>query len=229
MVELITVAFSPVNLVFTVLLLLMIVYWVTVIIGVLDVDLFNIELPESGPEVDADVDVDVDADVDADGELDIGGTDMTRSILHFFYIGEVPVMVLLSVLILSLWTLSMLGNYYLNPARSFAIAIPIFFGDLVASLFIVKVFAAPLRRFYALLNKDYNAPRHVMGRICSITTTQVSKQKMGQASVRTAGAPIVLNVRSQDDHVFEKGDEAVIVKRDEKMGVYLIAPVNLEE
>ena len=56
MIELISIAFSPLNIVFTVLLILIVLYWITVILGVLDVDLFDI---------DFDTDVDVDAEVDA--------------------------------------------------------------------------------------------------------------------------------------------------------------------
>lgn len=221
MVELISAAFAPVNVVFTVLLLLTGLYWITVILGVLDVDLFNIDTVDSGPEID----VDADADADLDGmEMGLG-----RSILHFFYIGEVPTMILVSILILSLWSFSILGNYYLNPGGSFLMAIPIFIGNLVASAFVMKLFALPLRKLYVMLNKDYNAPGDVMGRICRIVTTQVAKDKMGQAEVATKGAPILLNVLSQDEHVFRKGEEAVIVAFDDQKGTYLIAPVNLEK
>jgi hypothetical protein len=220
MIELISVAFAPENAVFTVLLLLTGLYWITVILGVLDVNLFDIDLADSGPEIG------MDADVDAD----VGGveTGIGRSILHFFYIGEVPTMILVSILVLSLWSFSILGNYYLNPRGSFLVAAPIFVGDLVASVFVMKLFALPLKRLYVMLNKDYNAPSDIMGRICRVVTTQVARDKMGQAEIATKGAPILLNVLSQDEHVFQKGEEAVIVALDGEKGTYLIAPVNLE-
>ena len=52
---------------------------------------------------------------------------------------------------------------------------------------------------------------------------------MGQAEVPTKGAPILLNVVSDGDHVFHKGDEAIVVENDKEKGVYVIAPVNLED
>jgi hypothetical protein len=221
MVELISVAFAPVNVVFTVLLLLTGLYWITVILGVLDIDLFNVDVGDSGPEID----------VDADAEADLDGLDMGigRAILHFFYIGEVPTMILVSILVLSLWSFSILGNYYLNPRGSWLVALPIFLANLVASAFVTKLFALPLKRLYVMLNKDYNAPGDVLGRICRIVTTQVSKEKMGQAEIATKGAPILLNVLSQDEYVFHKGEEAVIVALDDQKGTYLIARVNLEK
>jgi len=223
--ELIQAAFSPVNLVLTVPLMLMVLYWITVIAGVLDVDFLNIELPDSGFEIDADVDF----DLDADGEVDLGAEagGLGRSILHFFYVGEVPIMVLSSILILCLWTISMLSNHYLNPRGSMLIAGAMFLGNAAASLFICKVIAMPLRRVYLSMEKDRNAPRDVLGRICVVVTTSVS-EKIGQAEVKTRGAPIVLNVVAEDDHVFKKGDEAVVTGKDEPRGVYTIAPVDLE-
>lgn len=216
MTELLNDAFSPINLPLTVTLILMLIYWITVILGVLDVELFDIDL-DSGLDVDADVDFDV--DVGADG---IG-----RSILAFFYVGEVPVMILFSILILSLWTVSMIANYHLNPLGSYVFGLGLFAGNVVVSLLICKVIGMPLNKFYSSLNRDSNAPRDVMGRICVVITSSVSK-KMGQAEVKTRGAPILLNVVSQDDHVFNKGDEAVVTAKDEHSGVYTIAPVDLE-
>ena len=221
MVELITAAFAPVNVVFTVLLLLTGLYWVTVILGVLDVNIFDVEVPDSGLEADADVDIDGEVGLDGDASF-------LRSFLHFFYVGEVPTMVLASILVLSLWTFSVLGNYYFNPGRSLLVATPIFIANLVFSAFVMKLCAVPLRRLYTMLNKDYNAPGDIMGRIGKVITTQVSQEKMGQVEVSTKGAPIVLNVLSQDEHVFAKDEEAVVVKKEGDKGIYLIAPVDLE-
>jgi len=221
MLELITAAFAPVNVVFTVLLLLTGLYWVTVILGVLDVNIFDVEVPDSGLETAADVDIDGEVGLDGDASF-------LRSFMHFFYVGEVPTMVLVSILMLSLWTFSVLGNYYFNPGRSLVVATPIFIANLVLSAFVMKLCAVPLRRLYTMLNKDYNAPGSIMGRIGKVITTQVSKEKMGQVEVPTKGAPIVLNVLSQDEHVFAKDEEAVVVKKEDAKGIYLIAPVDLE-
>jgi len=246
--ELIHVSFLPVNVVFTVLLLLLILYWIMVILGGLDVNLFDIDLGDAdiGGNVDVDVDIGADADVgvdmDADADVDIGGdadvdahagvdgadAGALRSVLHFFYVGEVPVMILVSIFILSCWTISVIANYYLNPGGSLILGLPIFAGNVFVSAFICKVFAMPLKRLFEAFDKDANAPREVMGRICIVTTTTVSK-KMGQAEVRTKGAPLLLNVVSDSDHVFKKGDEGVITGKDKKTGVYTIAPVDLEK
>lgn len=226
MLDVIQTAFSPVNAVITVLLIMNVIYWITVILGVMDVDFLDFDIPDSGLEVDSDIDVDVDAAGDV--AIDMGHDSILRSVLHFFYIGEVPIMLLLSILILSMWTLCMLGNHYFNARGSFLVALPIHAVSLVSSLVICRIFAMPLKKIYDMFNKDCNAPRKVTGRICIVTTTSVS-DKMGQAEVKTKGAPIVLNVISDSKHVFHKGDEAVVVAKDKEKGTYTIAPLDLEK
>ena len=212
MAELMTLALLPVNLVFTLLLLMVILYWIIVILGVLDVDLFQIDVS------------DFDADVDVNG----AGASLSGSVLHFFHVGEVPVMVLFSLLVLSLWAGSVLGNYYYNPESLPSRAFGILVVNVVVALVVVKALGAPLKPFYAMFNRDYNAPKPVMGSLCRITTTQVTPTDMGQAEVRTKGAPILLNVLSKQDYRFAKGDEAVVVGKNKESGIHYIVPPKLE-
>lgn len=216
MEELLQAAFSPVNIVLTVMLILIILYWLMVIIGAMDIDIFDFDF-------DADADVDVDTDVDAD----FAGGGFLRGLLMFFYVGEVPIMILVSIFILCMWVISMIANNIINPNGSFLIALPIFAGNIFASIFVTKLFFMPFSNFFKSLNQDSSATRKVIGRICVVTTTEVSK-KMGQAEIASKGAPVLLNVVAEGDHVFHKGDEAVVTGRNSENGVYTIAPVDLE-
>jgi hypothetical protein len=226
MLEFIATAFAPANVLFTVLLLVVGLYWIMVILGVLDLDLFHIELPDG--DLDAGLDADAGGGADAGTAVEVVAPGVFRSVLQFLYVGEIPTMLLASIMVLSLWTFSMLGHHYLNRDGSVAMAVAIFVGDFAVSTLVLKFVALPLRRFYLLLNKDYNAPGDVVGRVCRVVTTQVTAETMGQAEVPTKGAPLLLNVRARDAHVFHKGEEALVVERDDVEGTYRIAPVNLE-
>jgi hypothetical protein len=230
MVEFLTAAFAPANVLFTVLLLALGLYWLLVILGLLHIDLFHIDLHGHDLHLGADVDAsaDVDGSADAGTSVDGAGPGLFHSVLHFLYVGEVPTMLLASIMVLSLWTFSMLGNHYLNRDGSVAMAVAIFIGDFAVSTLVLKFVALPLRTFYLMLNKDYNAPGDVVGKVCRVVTTQVTREKMGQAEVPTKGAPILLNVLARDAHVFQKGEEAVVVARDDAKGTYRIAPADLE-
>jgi hypothetical protein len=229
MMELVEAAFSAPNFVLSILLIVVFLYWLMVIFGALDADLFNIEF-DADADIDIDIDVDGDFDFDVDGgqvDGDIDGGGVGRGVLEFFYVGEVPVMILISILILCMWAISVIANYRLNPAGSVIMSLPILAGNLVVSLMVCKVFIMPFRKMFAALNKDANASRPVMGRICTVTTTQVS-QKMGQAEMPSKGAPILINVVADGENVFHKGDEAVVISKNAANGVYTIAPVDLK-
>ena len=107
--ELIQTAFAPVNLVYTFLLILVLIYWLFIIIGALDFGSLDLDF-----DIDADVDVDMDIDVDADIDTDVeagSGAGWFIGFLHFFNFGKMPFMVIMSFLILFSWTFSMLANY----------------------------------------------------------------------------------------------------------------------
>ena len=61
MTELFQAALSAENIIYTLLLVLVLFYWLSVIAGGLDMNAFDIDL-----DVDADLDVDLDTDVDVD-------------------------------------------------------------------------------------------------------------------------------------------------------------------
>jgi hypothetical protein len=220
MLEVIEAAFSPINLVFTILLLVVLLYWLMVIVGLFDLSFLDFDA-DFGTDIDADFEVDFDADIGLDGGF-------LRGILGFFYIGEVPVMVLCSVLIVSLWAFSMIGNHYVNPNGSFITAMPIFGANLLVSGIICKILGMPLRKVFNVFDEDANAPKKVIGRICIVATTEITSN-LGQAEVKTKGAPILLNVMAQQGCTFKKGDEAVVMRNDKEKGVYIIAPIELEK
>ncbi len=215
MAEILQEAFSTVNVGLTVLLIVIILYWISVILGVLDVEMFDFD-------IDADIDVDIDADVD------IAGGGFMHSVMEFFYFGEVPIMFLVSILILNMWVISMISNHCLNQSGSMLIALLLFAGNFLLSAFITKLIATPVKKLYAGMNEDCNAPRDVVGRRCIVTTTVVS-DRLGQAEVRDGGAPILLNVITVDGTEMHKGDEAVVVSRDDEKGLYFIAPFDINK
>lgn len=250
MLELLYAAFSPVNIALTVLLVLIVLYWLAVIVGALDIHFLHVDVDAGGDvHVDLHADADAGADLHLDHDLDVGhdlhvdqdadvGHDVhadggfhaggLRAVLGFFYLGEVPLMVLVSILVLAMWMMSIIANHVLNPGGSLLLGVPIFAGVLAAGLAVLKVVGLPLRKLFSAFNKEYNAPQTIMGRLCTVTTTSVS-DRVGQAEIRGPGAPIVLSVKTEDGATLHRGDEAVVVDLDRAKGVYVIAPVEMEK
>jgi hypothetical protein len=233
--ELIREAIAWYNLPLTVMLGLMVLYWLTVAVGIFDADAFNPEF-----DMDADVDVDMDIDVHADAglsdhiaEMDLdtdadhdvdthgyGGLGMV--VLRFLNFGQVPAMVIVTVLALCLWMISMLANASLNPGDSFVIAGLLFAGNLFVSMILTKALTTPLKPVMRALNRDYDTHETIVGRTCVVRSLTVD-EKGGQAEVEREGAPFLINVRvSEGSDPIKRGTAALVVHHDEERDIYVI-------
>ena len=205
-----------VNLPFTVLLSLIVLYWLLVALGALDVHLFS----------DFDSDAGVEGYLDTDGDLHHDGDhgfDGLTKILHFVGVGDVPVMVIVSVLGLSMWLGSMIANYYLTGgSQLYALALLI--PNFLISAVVTRYVTMPLRPLFRTLSKDRGAGEEVLGRVCQIVTSEATPT-FGQAEITRSGAPVLINVRTLDDAVLVKGALAAVVRSDAEKGVYYITPM----
>ena len=136
MQELLHAATSPVNIIFTSLLVVVLIYWLSVIVGALHIDSFDFDFDH-----DVDVDLEIDHDIDVDHDVDVDGgheVGWFAGALHFFNFGRVPFMVIMTFLVLSMWSISILGNYYIG-GNSWSFAAILFFPNLAISLLITKI------------------------------------------------------------------------------------------
>lgn len=231
--EFVQVCFSSFNLPFTVGLIGIFLYWILFIVGAVGLDDVDVDMDlDVDADVDLDLDVDADVDVDVDagtaGDVGSGASSFWVSFLRFFNVGDVPIMVLASVLVASLWTISLLGNYYLNRGNSVLIALGLLAANFVLSLLITKVVTAPIRHFFKHANSGTEAPAKIVGKTCIITTGEVSP-KFGAAQIQPEdGPPIALNVRCSEGTILRKGDEAVVTDHDPEKNTYTVIPFNLE-
>ena len=205
--ELLDAAVSPANFMITALAVFILIYWITVIIGLFDIDLF-----------------DFDIDFDADAEVDGVSVTWLNSVLAFFNLGQVPVMIFFTFLIMPAWALSIIVNDAIGNS-SFLLGLPILFGVLFVSLFIAKVLTTPFVKIFGKLGKSDSKSEVLIGKVCTVTISTNSK-KTGQAMVESSGAPFLLNVKSIEGHSLKKGQSALVLDFVEAKNVYLIEPYN---
>jgi hypothetical protein len=241
MVEFIQLCFSPINLLFTLMLICVMGYWAMFFIGAVGFDVLDdLEFDVDGDidvdlDVDADVDLNVDAEVDAelDGDLDggvAGGrSGMFISLMRFLNVGDVPLMVLVTALVGSLWAVSILSSHYLNAHQSLLIALALFIPNCALSLFVAKVVTLPARYVFRNSSSGIAKPTRIVGARCIVTTSTVT-EKFGQAEIEQEdAAPITLNVRCRSGNKpLKKGDEALILELVEDRGTYIVVPFDLE-
>lgn len=218
MLEFLYEALRPVNLPFTALMGMVTIYWILVGLGAMD---FHSEPSLDVGDVGHDVHVDGHAEVHHGGEVshDVGAV---KAILQFLHFGDMPSMIILSVMALSFWTCSMLGNHYFNGDGSFLRTALLFLPNLVITGLVTKVATMPLKRLFKELNRDVEEYKPVVGRTCTILTSEVT-DRFGQAQVDTSGAPIVINVRTYGEATFSKGESALIIKEDKENNIFTVA------
>lgn len=186
--------------VFTILLGVVVLYWLLVLVGALDLDVLDF--------------ADVDGDGDADG---LGG------VVEALGLGGVPVMLSLSLLVLGAWGICLLAMELAGGLG--VVGAGLAAGVAVAALLVavpVTSFAVrPLRRLFV----THPAPesRSLVGRICTVTTLKVD-ERYGQAEIEDGGAGLLIQVRYSGPGRLGRGDKAVIF--DYKDDIFLVAPVD---
>ena len=209
--ELYYAAVSPPNLLPTGLLVFVLLYWLTVIVGLLDLKTVDLDLAG---------DADVDPDFDADGH----DHDWLHGALAFFNLGRIPLMLFLSFVVLPLWAGSILANYYTGNTSGLlglAFFVPLFIG----SLFLARFLTLPFVKLFASLEKSHDGGAVAIGKVCTVLLPATAEH-LGQAAVRIDGAPLMLNVRSTTAPI-GKGETALVIDFDAQRRCYLIEPYSL--
>ncbi|MGB5944180.1 MAG: hypothetical protein WBG71_14945 [Leeuwenhoekiella sp.] len=231
------ILFSEVNIILTLLLSLLIIYWLITMIGGIDFDL----------DFDVEVDVDIDADVDIDTGLEGGNMDFQDVsnvevdkdhvigkrqrklkwwqvfLIYFNFVG-LPFMFTFTCWIFIWWTITTLTTaltFTYDNYLGFVIMIAGFFPALILN----KLFTSPFKSFFKNLNKDGDAPVDYLGRKGVLLST-ISEDKMGNAEILADGNPMAIYVKSLDGTPITYGSEILIIKRSSDKHSYLVQLYN---
>lgn len=207
--DLLNAAISAPNIIPTTLVVFVLFYWLIVILGAIDIDFL-------------DFDIEPDTDADFDGEFSVAWLNWaaSRHVLTFFNLGQVPFMVFMTFLIIPMWVISVMSNYYLGN-ESFWLSLVLLIPNLMVSLFIAKFLTMPFVRIFSELDNDYEQSKTLVGKICTVITS-ASATKAGQARVITDGAPLLLNVLATDGMSLEQGDSGMVLEYQKDRNVYLV-------
>ena len=194
------------------------IYWLIVIFGLIDIDTVDIDL-----DIDADIDMDVDSVVDVDVDID-GGAGGVVGVLSFFNIGHMPLMIFLSFFSIPFWALTILLNDYLSFG-SLLLQIPLLIGAFIASLFIAKFLTTPIAKFYRNIRKHTEAV-NVIGQVCT-AKLPITSDRSGQAEIKSSGSSVLINARTRDGLVINKGESALVIEFEKTENYYFVEPYQL--
>ncbi len=199
------------NIVPTALLIFILIYWLIVVIGFIDIDSF-------------DIDIDLDMEADVNGAGSVG---WLNHVLYFFNLGQVPLMLFLSFLAIPMWFLAIIATEYLvfnSVLLSYLLLIPNF----VVSLFIAKIFTQPFVKLFTALENHEDDNTEVIGKICTVILN-TTDEKMGQARVEGGGSVVLLNIKTRKGTTLNKGETGLVIDYVKEKSYYIIEPYEIQE
>lgn len=213
MSEFIHFVFNGANIIPTFILSFCLLYWLIVIIGIIDLDM-----------IDVDIDIDADADTDLTGGTEAGVAWLNK-VLHFFNLGRIPFMLWLSIIGLMTWFAVVVVNYLLNN-DSFLLGLVFFFAATIASMFVAKPLMFPLVKMFDALEKS-DGLKSVIGQIAEVIYPD-KEGKPGEVEINHEGSRIRIFVlpASKDIVLIRNQKVLVIAPSDEDQQIYLVEPYN---
>ncbi len=186
--------------VFTILLGLVAIYWTTVIVAGLDVDVL---------ELDSSVDANASETLTALG------------------LRGVPLTVWLSFFVLIAWVALLLGSVFVAPllqavVGSLGSSLLVGVAGLTLSAVLTSFAVRPVRRLFAAQIAPKNLA--LVGKVCTVTTMRVDGG-FGQAEIEDGGAGLLVQVRSAEPNNLTRGSHALVFEYDNDEGVYHITEV----
>lgn len=221
MSEFISACVLLVNLPYTLLLIITILYWLSVIVGLFDLDIFGNGHDSSHLSIDnANGNIsDCGNTGSVEASTDVVSLDAMSKLLS---LGGVPITIFISFFSIISWSMSMIINYYLRNS-SILVALAISLPIILSSLLLARILVIPFVYIFKALSKNHDEQNKIIGNICKITTSKAN-ESFGQATIETKGAPIVINVRTINGVCLKEGDTALVVRYDPEKHIYIIKP-----
>ena len=204
MAEFIAALFAFPTGIMSVLLLLVLAYWLLVIIGGLDMDMLDVDVDTGG------------GDPEVETESGSGG-----GILGALGLGGVPLTVVVSLLVLFSWTLTAISSQLWNGVAGLIVGSAAVLASLGIGLGATIIAIKPLR---ALFNSP-GAPSRasLIGKVCTVTTLRVDGD-FGQARYEEGADDMLLQVRASSAHELSKGSRVLVISQHEHGDHFNVIP-----
>ncbi|MES2506272.1 MAG: hypothetical protein V4599_06185 [Verrucomicrobiota bacterium] len=217
MIELIQEALAIYNLPLTALLGMVLLYWMMVMIGMLDFDMDLFDFGDGGADA---------PDMSVEHPSSMGGAMLTAG--RFLGFSQVPIAIWGSFFALFLWVLALYSNHRFNGVpgdRDLVTAAWLLVPCITASLLLTKLATLPLARLFAAMSGAATESQDVLGQPGVVTTT-VLDDRHGQVEVTHDGAPALVNARLRPDGVpLQKGDGVRVTEMSPDGLFYYVEPV----
>ena len=208
MQQLLAVSTTFPTIVFSVVLGIVLIYWLIGMLGLVDLDL------------SPDMDLDLDADTDIGG---LSGFFLT------FGISGIPFTIVISIISLLGWLISVYSQYYLLSLLPTGIIYYVAGAALTVAIFFLTLpitgqLIRPLRGMFKSV--EAVSSNQLVGSEATIATATVDGT-FGQARIINAGAELLVDVRCDPQHSFALGDKALVIDYNQDEHNYIVVPFEL--
>lgn len=215
---------------FTGLLGLVLLYWLTVLLGFLDLDFLDLDLDaDPGGSLDGAAE----GALEGAGEGGVGDADAEApgglaGLIHALGLAGVPLTVSGSLVTLVSWVasyLAMEGLAALVPGLASSLPVQLGVGlvALAAGVFVASRTVRPLRPLFATQQAVRRS--QFVGQLCTVTTLRVTED-FGQAEIEDGGAGQLAQVRCREANELTRGAKALIFDYDPDDEVYHVVPAD---
>lgn len=184
--------------IFTVLLIICMLYWLIAVLGLVDLDV---------------LDLDYDGDIDSTDSLE--AQNGITGLLLKFGLGGVPLTISISIISIFGWLTCYYATYFLRPLipgtlLKAVVGLGIFITATYIAVMLTAQVIKPIRSLFNKLNVDET--KHILGQTVVVRSAIVNNER-GEAFMNDGGAGILLNVRASGTQEFKKGDEVAIIEK----------------
>ncbi|MDX1446277.1 OB-fold-containig protein [Lishizhenia sp.] len=215
MLELLNMSFNGANFIASFFLVLVVLYWITVIMGVLDLNFLDVDV-----EIDMDADVEVEVDADT-GVAASGDLSWLMFILRFLNIGRVPLMLWFSFFSLSLWFVQVSINEIFG-IESFVFGLLTLIPCIIGCAILAKFLTFPFVKMFASLEKE-SMSKDLTGSIGKVTLID-TEGKNGQAKVENNQNVHTIYIETKRGSSLIKGDSILVISFNKDQNTYLVEP-----
>lgn len=199
--------------IFTVILFFFVLYWTLAVLGLVDIEILDFDVPDS---------MDI-GDIGDVGD-DFSNLNIMAGLMLKLGLNGVPVTIILTSIALLGWMISFTLVYFINPLipgalLEFLAGIPILIGTTYISAMLTAVFIRPLRPIFQATNQEVQ--KTIVGQVAIVRTGRVDKA-FGEATVEDGGAGLIVKVRSYKDETFKKGDRIVLLEYIAEQNIYKV-------
>lgn len=188
------VALSFPTVLFSIMFCLVLIYWLAVALGGVEVDL---------------LDVSMDSSLDGAGQVE-----GVAGLLSKLKLNDVPVTVVVTLLTLIGWLISYLVEVWLLQylplgVLRFPLGLIVTLGALVLAVPVCATICRPLRPLFR--KAEATSSKTVLGQVALVRSGKVTQQH-GEAVLEDGGAGLILRVRADEAQGFKRGDRVVLLE-----------------